>query len=164
MKSELKYLIKFYVISALCMVLGAVHGTLQVMPPFRHWLHLIGTPNDYPGRYIDPLAHAHLCVIGGVFIFAMGAIYHLIIDIKGRDIFSRRMVEHSFWWTTLGMFATYSTFMFFGIVEGYLLLNDPGAIPAIHVAFGPAISLSGIALSIGFLVFFLNVAGSLRRA
>ncbi|OGT21720.1 MAG: hypothetical protein A2V90_04100 [Gammaproteobacteria bacterium RBG_16_57_12] len=160
---EFKSLIKFYLTSAACMFLGAVHGSLQVVTPIREWLSAIGSPLTGPGRMIDPLAHAHLTVIGGVIIFAMGAIYYLGAHISGHAIYSRKMLEHSFWWTTLGMFGTYGSFMFFGITEGHLLLTQPEQIEAVHVYYGPTLSVAGTAMSTGFLIFFINLVLTVRN-
>ena len=157
-QAEYKYLIKFYITSAVCMFLGAVHGSLQVVTPIRHWLIDIGSPLSGPGRMIDPLAHAHLTVIGGVFIFAMGAMYYLVSHTTGHAIYSRKMLTHSYWWTTLGMFGTYGSFMFFGIVEGQMLLAEQHDMAdALHAYYGPVLSVVGTIMSIGFLTFLINL-------
>lgn len=166
MKTQIdqRHIVKFFVVSALCMVLGSIHGTLQVFPPIKQWLNLIGTPLTYPGRLIDPLAHAHLTVIGGLFIFAMGAMYMLTSLALNKEIYSKKLVDQSFWWTTIGMFFTYSTFMFFGVVEGFQMIENPAEVSNIHDYFPPIISLAGTTLSIGFIMFFTNIILSLRRS
>ena len=156
-------LIKFFITSAACMLLGAVHGSLQVYSPIRQWLSAIGSPMNSPGRLIDPLAHAHLTVIGGIIIFTMGAMYYLLSRITGNTIYSRAMVEHSYWWTTLGMFATYGGFMFFGIVEGRMLLARQEGIEQVHMYYGPFLTTAGTVMSIGFLIFFMNLILTLRK-
>jgi len=67
-----RYLVKFLMVSGLCFFIGTVHGVLQVTRPVRAWLDSIGSPYGGPGHLIDPLAHAHINVIGGVVIFIMG--------------------------------------------------------------------------------------------
>jgi cytochrome c oxidase cbb3-type subunit 1 len=157
------HLIKFFITSAACMLLGAVHGSLQTYTPIRNWLSAIGSPMNSPGRLIDPLAHAHLTVIGGIIIFTMGAMYYLLSRITGQNIYSRGMVEHSYWWTTLGMFGTYGSFMFFGIVEGRMLLARQEGIEGVHMYYGPFLTTAGSVMSIGFLIFFLNLLLTLRK-
>lgn len=161
--SEYRYLIKFVLTSAACLFLGATHGMIQVLPPVRAWLDAVGSPITGPGRMIDPLAHAHLAVIGGVIIFMMGSMYYLMSKVTGRRPYSQRLVEHSYWWTTLGLVATYGSFMYFGIVEGNLMLTDPAGIPAVHQYYGPILSVAGTAMSFGFLVFFINLVMTLRQ-
>jgi hypothetical protein len=160
---DLNSLTKFYITSAACILLGAVHGSLQVYSPIRKWLRAIGSPMISPGRLIDPLAHAHLTVIGGIIIFTMGAMYYLLSHITGHTIYSRSMVEHSYWWTTVGMFGTYGSFMFFGIVEGRMLHTRPEELERLHAYYGPFLTTTGIIMSIGFLIFFMNLILTLRK-
>lgn len=154
------YLVKFIVTSAFCFFVGTVHGVLQVMRPIRAWLDSIGSPYGGPGHMIDPLAHAHINVVGGVVIFIMGASYYLIPKMAGLPIYSRKLIEHTYWWTTLGIAGFYSTLMIFGILEGQALLanpNDSTAIEAIHQYYGPTISLVATVMGIGFWVYFANI-------
>jgi cytochrome c oxidase cbb3-type subunit 1 len=145
------------------MFLGALHGSIQVISPVRNWLEDIGSPLTGPGRMIDPLAHAHLTVIGGVIIFAVGAIYYLISRHSEHEIYSKAMLEHSYWWITLGMFGTYGSFMFFGIAEGNFLHTQPDKVEAIHAYYGPVLSIAGSVMSIGFLIFFINIVLTVKR-
>ena len=161
--SDARRLMKFMVTSAACLFFGAVHGVVQVLPPIRAWLNAVGSPYGGPGRMIDPLAHAHLSVVGGVIIFTMGAMYYFVAKILDRPIHSRRMVAHSFWWTTLGMLGTYGAFMVFGIVEGCLFLSAPDKIDEIHRYYGPVLSLAGSVMTIGLFVFFANLLLTLRN-
>ena len=70
-KAGEKRLLKFLLTSAACLFVGTVHGVLQVIRPVRAWLDSIGSPYGGPGHMIDPLAHAHINVIGGVVILLM---------------------------------------------------------------------------------------------
>ena len=71
-------LVKFLVVSALSLFIGTMHGMLQVMPPIRAWLDSIGSPYGGPGHMIDPLAHAHINLVGGVVMLVMGVTYYLL--------------------------------------------------------------------------------------
>ena len=53
-----------------------MHGMLQVMPPIRAWLDSIGSPYG-GGHIIDPLADAHINLVGGV-VVVMGVTYYLL--------------------------------------------------------------------------------------
>ena len=48
------------------------------MPPVRAWLDSIGSPFGGPGHMIDPLAHAHMNLVGGVVMLVMGVTYYLL--------------------------------------------------------------------------------------
>lgn len=155
--------LKFLVMSAGFLFVGTVHGVLQVLRPVRAWLDAIGSPYGGPGHMIDPLAHAHINVVGGVVLMMMGVSYYLFPKITGKPIYSQRMVEHTFWWTTLGVAGFYSTLLIFGIWEGKLLLAG-GDVEAAHVYYGPVISIAATVMGMGFWIYFINLYMSLRRA
>jgi len=73
--TEFSHLIKFLLVSTISFFVGAMHGLLQVIPSVRTWLDSIGSPYGGPGHMIDPLAHAHINLIGGLVILAMGTMY-----------------------------------------------------------------------------------------
>ena len=73
--NEHRYLAKFLITSVFSFFIGTVHGVLQVIPGIRAWLDSIGSPYGGPGHMIDPLAHAHINLVGGVTILGMGVTY-----------------------------------------------------------------------------------------
>lgn len=158
-----KYLVKYILVSSACLFIGTVHGVAQVIRPVRAWLDSIGSPYGGPGHMIDPLAHAHINVVGGVVIFLMGASYYLLPKMAGVSLYSRRLVEHSFWWTSLGIAGFYSTLMIFGIVEGNAMLQDPQSAVEIHRYYGPIISVVSTVMGIGFWVYFANIFLTFRK-
>jgi len=155
------HLVKFLLVSAIAFFIGAMHGMLQVIPSVRAWLDSIGSPYGGPGHMIDPLAHAHINLVGGLVTLAMGTTYYLLPIFSGKAVYSLRLVDHSFWWTSVGVFYFYSTQMVFGIWEGSLLLSDPQAIQHVHRYYGPIVASSGIIMATGFFVYLANVVLSL---
>lgn len=160
--NEQLYLAKFLITSVLAFFIGTVHGVLQVIPPIRAWLDSIGSPYGGPGHMIDPLAHAHINLVGGVTILGMAVTYYLLPKITQRPLYSKRMANMSFWWTAIGVSAFYVALMIFGIWEGILWQSDPEAIPAIHRFYGPVISVAATALAIGFWIYLANVLLSVK--
>ncbi len=161
--TEYRRLIKFIAVSSFCLFVGTVHGVLQILGPIRAWLDSIGSPYGGPGHLIDPLAHAHINVVGGVVIFLMGASYYLLPKMSGISLYSQRLVEHTFWWTTLGIAGFYSTLMTFGILEGIALLEDPDSVDDIHRFYGPTIGVVSTVMGIGFWVYFANIFLTVRK-
>jgi len=160
---EYSHLNKFLLVSALAFFVGAVHGMLQVMPPIRAWLDSIGSPYGGPGHMIDPLAHAHLNLVGGVVLLLMGVTFYLLPIVSGKPIYSWRLVNHTFWWTSLGVFFFYTTLMIFGIWEGVLLLNnDTQGMTAVHKIYSPIIAVAGMVMTVGFGTYLTNIALSLK--
>lgn len=161
--SESRRLVKFLAASSLCLFIGTVHGVLQVIRPIRAWLDSIGSPYGGPGHLIDPLAHAHINVVGGVVVFLMGASYYLLPKMSGISLYSQRLVEHTFWWTIIGIAGFYSTLMSFGIMEGRALLENPNMVDEIHRFYGPTIAIVSTVMGIGFWVYFANIYLTLRK-
>lgn len=152
-----RFLLKFLLISALSLFIGTVHGVLQVLPPVRAWLDSIGSPYGGPGHMIDPLAHAHMNLVGGVVMLVIGVTYYLLPILSGRSIYSLRLVQHSFWLVTLGAYGFYAIQMVFGIWEG-LLLHDPVALQAVHHWYGHLVGVSATVMAAGLFAYFANVA------
>lgn len=154
--------IKFLITSSAFLFIGTVHGVLQVLQPVRQWLDSIGSPYGGPGHMIDPLAHAHINVVGGVVLFLMGTTYYLLPKMSGKPMYSEKLISHTYWWTTLGVAGFYTTLITFGVLEGNALLND-GDIQSIHQYYGPTISVVATAMGMGFWVFFANLFLTWRR-
>jgi cytochrome c oxidase cbb3-type subunit 1 len=154
---------KFLVVSALSLCIGTLHGMLQVMPPIRRWLDSIGSPYGGPGHMIDPLAHAHMNLVGGVILFVMGATYYLLPIVSARTIFSQRLVDATFWFTALGAYGFYGAQMIFGIWEGSLMQSAPEQIAAVHRYYGPTVAVAGTVMALGFFCYMVNVLSTMLR-
>ena len=155
--SEHRYLLKFLVAAASFLFVGTVHGVLQVMHPIRAWLDSVGSPISGPGHMIDPLAHAHINVVGGLVILGMALTYYLFPVISTKPLWSRRLVDYSFWCITVGVSGFYLTLMIFGILEGNAMLNDPARVPEIHRYYGPSIGVVSTVMGMGFWLYFINI-------
>ncbi len=162
-KPEHRYLLKFLLMSAVFLFIGTVHGVIQIQPPVRAWLESIGAPHSDPGHMIDPLAHAHMNIVGGVILFMMAATYYLFPTISGKPLYSRKLVEHTFWWTSIGNSCFYLTLMTFGILEGNAMLHTPELVPEIQRYYKPTIAISATIMGIGFWVYFANIFITARQ-
>ena len=152
-----RHLLKFLLLSALSFFIGTIHGMFQVMPPVRAWLDSIGSPYGGPGHMIDPLAHAHMNLVGGVVLLAMCVTYYLIPIFTGRKIYSIKLVQHTFWWVSIGVYSFYIIQMVFGIWEGLLLNSSPTSISSVHRFYGPVMAISGTTMAIGFCTYLANI-------
>ena len=152
-----RYLLKFLLLSAFSFFIGAIHGMLQVMPPIRSWLDSIGSPYGGPGHMIDPLAHAHMNLVGGVVLLAMCVTFYLLPIFAKRRIYSVKLVAHTFWWVSIGVYSFYIIQMVFGIWEGLLLHSNPQNIPSVHRFYGPCVAIAGTIMAIGFCIYLANV-------
>jgi len=107
---------------------------------------------------IDPLAHAHINLVGGVVMLVMAVTYYLLPILSGLAVYSLRLVEYSFWLMTAGVFSFYAVQMVFGIWEGYLLLHHPGTSHAIHHWYGSLVAVAATIMAAGLMAYFVNVA------
>lgn len=164
-RSEEHRLLKFLVTSAAFFFVGTVHGVLQVIRPIRAWLDSIGSPYGGPGHLIDPLAHAHINVVGGVVVFLMAATYYLFPRITQKPLYSYKLVEHSFWWTSIGLIGFYSTLLVFGFWEGSLLLEgQTEQMHEVHTYYKRVIAIVATVMGMGFWIYFANVFITFKRA
>jgi len=157
------YLLKFFLFSAVSFFIGTVHGMLQVMPPVRAWLDSIGSPYGGPGHMIDPLAHAHMNLVGGLVLLAMGVTYYFLPILSGRPLYSTKMVNYTFWCVIVGAYLFYLTQIVFGIWEGMLFNADPQAIAAVHRFYGPTTAIASTIMGFGFWIYMANVALSVKK-
>ena len=106
---------------------------------------------------IDPLAHAHMNLVGGVVLLAMGVTFYLLPIFTGKKIYSIRLVDHTFWWVSMGVYSFYIIQMVFGIWEGLLMHSAPEQISAAHRFYGPVMAISGSTMLVGFCTYLANV-------
>ncbi|MDR2195788.1 MAG: cytochrome oxidase [Gallionellaceae bacterium] len=158
-------LVKFLLASVTSLFIGTMHGMLQVWPPIRAWLDAVGSPLSNPGHMIDPLAHAHMNLVGGLVMLAMGSTYYLLPIFTGKRIYSNRLINHSFGWTFLGVLFFYTAHMVFGIWEGSLLLaGKTQEMAAVHHFYGPIIAVAGTTMAIGFFSYFVNITLTMLKS
>ncbi|MDH5692738.1 MAG: cbb3-type cytochrome c oxidase subunit I [Gammaproteobacteria bacterium] len=156
-KERAPKLVKFAIMSAGMLFIGTFQGMVQVIGPVREWLVSIGTPNTNPGHLIDPLAHVHINLIGGVVLFMIGTIYYTLPRMSGLRIYSMKLVDHSFWWISIGVLGFYSSLLFFGITEGMLMLEGKDY-SHVHAYYTPVIVTFATTMTTGYGCFFANIA------
>ncbi len=159
-----RHLIKFLAASLLFFFVGSMHGVVQLIPSVRAWLDSIGSPYGGPGHLIDPLAHAHINLIGGVMFLVMAVSYYLIPILTGKEIWSKKLMDFSFWGTTIGVICFYSTLMIFGAWMGELLLASDPKIDEVKAIYGPTVAVAATIMGLGLWSFLLNGLMSLKQA
>jgi cytochrome c oxidase cbb3-type subunit 1 len=158
-----RYLLKFILVSSLSFFIGTVHGVLQMIPSIRVWLDSIGSPYGGPGHMIDPLAHAHINLIGGVMILSMAVTYYLLPKFSNTPIYSRRLAEHSFWWTTIGALLFYLVLMIFGVIEGVMLLDRSPDLGRVNNVYRSVVAVSASIMGIGLWLYLTNIILTIKN-
>ena len=81
--------LRFILFGVFCLFIGTLQGFLQSTPRIRHWIHMTGQA----GHLVDPLAHAHINLIGGVVSVVMAMVYYLLPRLSGKQIWSQILGE-----------------------------------------------------------------------
>ena len=149
-------ILKFIVMSVTNLLIGTVQGVLQTLPEFSLWIRATGPA----GHMIDPLAHAHINLVGGVTLAIMGLFYYVLPKIIHRPIYSRTLSNTSFWFSTIGVLGFFCALVFFGIVEGNMILDGMTFQQALD-AVGPihhiVIITTAILMGFGYWLFITNI-------
>ena len=111
---------KFLVVGAGGLFLGTVQGVYQVLPWSVDWLHRAGEA----GRLIDPAAHAHINLVGGVAMAIAGFVYYFLPRVTGRPIYSRRLADASFYIAAVGVLAFWLGLIVLAFVEGNMIIDQ----------------------------------------
>ena len=109
--------LRFLVLSVIHLFIGTVQGVLQTFPGIAQW----DSGSRPAGHLIDPLAHAHINLVGGVTMGMMGLIYYVLPKVLGRDVYSPALAGASFWLSTVGVLGFFFSLVALGIVEGNMI-------------------------------------------
>ncbi len=149
-------ILKFMVMSVANLLIGTIQGVLQTLPEFALWIRATGPA----GHMIDPLAHAHINLVGGVTLAIMGLFYYVLPKILERPIYSYTLSNTSFWFSTIGVLGFFCSLVYFGIVEGNMVLSGMTYQQALD-AVGPihhiTIISTAILMGFGYWLFITNI-------
>ena len=149
--------LRFILFGVFCLFVGTLQGFLQSTPKIRHWIHMTGQA----GHLVDPLAHAHINLIGGVVSVVMAMVYYLLPRLSGKQISSQFLGEMSFFFLVAGVLAFYSVLLTFGILEGNRMIDQGIVYPLARAVYQPyhriGFVLSALLMGIGHWTFVFNV-------
>lgn len=156
-------LAKFFVVGATGLLFGTVQGVYQVLPWSLDWLQKTGAA----GHMIDPMAHTHMNLVGGVSVAVMGLLYYFLPRMLGTPVYSFRLARFSFWFIFVGVFAFYFSAVGLGYIEGSMMLDQGMSDVEAKAAMGAwhplLLAGSGALMGIGFWVFIANILLTVRR-
>ena len=149
--------LRFILFGVFCLVVGTMQGFLQSTPRIRHWIHMTGQA----GHLVDPLAHAHINLIGGVVSVVMAMVYYLLPRLSGKKIWSPFLGEMSFFFMVAGVLGFYTVLLTFGILEGNRMLDQGIVYPLARAVYQPyhriGFVLAALFMGIGHWTFVWNV-------
>jgi cbb3-type cytochrome oxidase subunit 1 len=148
---------RFLVWAVTFFLVGTIQGVVQVMPEVRRWIMSTGGA----GHLIDPLAHAHVNLVGGVVMVAIAVTYYLLPRVLGRPIWSDRLARLSLWGMVAGVSMWYLSMVTLGLIEGRMMLSQGIGFFDAKAAVQPWHTLGFVipasAMGIGHWLFILNV-------
>jgi cytochrome c oxidase cbb3-type subunit 1 len=168
--AQKRTILRFLVVSVSSLFVGTVMGVMQTFPPVVNWIHGAGMA----GHMIDPLAHAHVNLVGGVTMGMMGLFYYVLPRLLGRPVHSALLGEVSFWCSTCGVAIFFSSLVILGIIEGRMVhagMSYPDAKASMGAIHPVAIITGAMLMGLGYWTFIANVyltvftnRGSRKRA
>ena len=111
------HILRFFVLSVFNLFIGTLLGVMQTFPGIAQWIRESGPA----GHLIDPLAHAHINLVGGVTVGMMGLFYYVLPKLVNRPIYSTVLATMSFWFSMLGVFVFFTSLVILGIIEGNMI-------------------------------------------
>ncbi len=112
-----KHILRFFVLSVINLFIGTLLGVMQTFPGLAQWLRESGPA----GHLIDPLAHAHINLVGGVTVGMMGIFYYIIPKLINRPIYSLTLATMSFWFSMIGVTIFFTSLIILGVIEGNMI-------------------------------------------
>ncbi|MHB8421584.1 MAG: cbb3-type cytochrome c oxidase subunit I [Leptospirales bacterium] len=149
--------LKFILFGVFCLFIGTLQGFLQSTPRLRHWIHSTGQA----GHLVDPLAHAHINLIGGVVSIVMAMVYYLLPRMLGRNIWSHWLGQANLFLMIAGVGGFYVVLLCFGILEGNRMIDESIVYPVARAHYQPyhqfGFVFSALMMGLAHWTFVLNV-------
>jgi cytochrome c oxidase cbb3-type subunit 1 len=149
-------ILKFFVLSVTHLFIGTVQGVIQTLPGVAQWIRESGPA----GHLIDPLAHAHINLVGGVTMGMMGLFYYVLPRLLKRPIYSSVLAETSFWFSALGVATFYISLVLLGLIEGNMIHTGMTYAQALE-AVGPMhhilIITGAMLMGLGYWTYITNI-------
>lgn len=149
--------VRFLVWGVTFLFVGTIQGVVQVMPDIRRWIFSTGGA----GHMIDPLAHAHVNLVGGVVMVVIAVCYYLLPRTLKRPVYSRRLARLSLWGMAVGVSMWYLSMVTLGYLEGSMMLAQGIGFHEAKAAYQPWHALGFVVpatvMGIGHWLFIANV-------
>jgi cytochrome c oxidase cbb3-type subunit 1 len=148
--------LRFLVLSVVHLFIGTVQGVIQTFPGVAQWLRESGPA----GHLIDPLAHAHINLVGGVTMGMMGLFYFVLPRLLERPMYSAVLARASFWFSTVGVLSFFLSLVFLGLIEGNMIhggMTYAEALQAVGPIHHVLIVAAAFIMGFGYWAFITNI-------
>jgi cytochrome c oxidase cbb3-type subunit I len=142
-----------------------VGTTFYLLTCFQGPMHALRTVNAIVSKTDWIVGHAHMAVLGAFSSFAIAGVLHVLPQLAGNALHSKKLADQSFWLILMGGLLYYVSLWVGGFIQG-LQWNDP-SIPFIDtvVSMRPywvARSAGGALILGGVVLFLYNVVRTVR--
>jgi hypothetical protein len=147
---------RYFIAAAVALVIGGLHVIVKSLPGFWQWLWQAG----YGGHLFRDLSNSHIIIVGGGTVLLTGLTWYVLPRFTNRPLFSTSLAGASFWFTIIGVFGFYLSWLALGLVEGSMVRHGMDYMAA-KEALGawhrvPTRFTSSI-MGVGYWTFVLNV-------
>lgn len=149
-------IVRFMVLSVVHLFIGTVQGVVQTFPAVAQWIRESGPA----GHLIDPLAHAHMNLVGGVTMGMMGLFYYVLPRVLKRPIYSAALADTSFWFSALGVAIFFTSLVVLGTIEGNMIhqgMTYAQALAAVGPIHHVLIITGAMLMGFGYWTYIANV-------
>lgn len=147
---------RYFLFAALALILGSIHIVVKNIPGFWQWLWAAG----YGGHLFRDLANSHIIIVGGGTVLLTGLTWYLLPRFTNRPLYSNALASASLWFTVIGVFGFYLSWLILGLVEGSMVHNGWDYMAAKEVVGAwhrvPTRITSSI-MGVGYWTYVLNV-------
>jgi len=148
--------VRFLMWGVTFLFVGTMQGVIQVMPDIRRWIFSTGGA----GHLIDPLAHAHVNLVGGVVMVIIAVCYYLLPRTLKRPLYSKKLAHLSLWGMAAGVSMWYTCMVTLGYLEGTMMLEQGVGFHDAKAAYQPWHALGFVVpasvMGVGHWLFILN--------
>jgi cytochrome c oxidase cbb3-type subunit 1 len=139
---------KFLITGSLMYLVGCFQGSVEALRSLQEPTHF----TDFV------VAHSHLTVFGTFVIWALGGTLHVWPRLFGRELWSFRLGNWSFWLITLGISTMGLVLSAQGLQQGYMLMARAEWVDTVVTMkpFWFVRTLSGISMDIGISLLVYN--------
>ncbi len=108
---------RYFIAAAVALIIGGLHTVVKNVPGFWQWQWEAG----YGGHLFRDLANSHIIIVGGGTVLLTGITWYALPRFVGRPLYSHSMAGASFWFTIIGVFGFYLSWLILGLVEGEMV-------------------------------------------
>ena len=160
-KLRTDYVLRFLIMSLAFYVMSTFEGPVMSIKTVNALSH-----------YTDwTIGHVHSGALGWVGMVASGALYHLVVKLWGREMFSTKLVNLHFWMATIGIVIYIVAMWISGIMQG-LMWRDYDEFGTLTYTFAETVSAmhpyyvmratGGLIYFLGTVVMLYNVVMTIR--